>query len=134
MTFISWKDEYRIGIAAVDHEHKALIEQLNEIFEHLGQAYNGSQTTDNLGELHGSIAAHFALEESIMADHNYAELSAHKADHERLLDDIRDLMDEFEGPEKLDLDHFAERLSNWFLGHFSTHDARLHKRLKVFGD
>jgi len=49
---------------------------------------------DFLGELYARIAAHFALKEKIMRDNGYDEYHDHKADHERLLDDIRDLMDD----------------------------------------
>jgi hypothetical protein len=39
------------------------------------------------------ISAHFALEEG-HAGARLSEVGAHKADHELLLDDIRDIMDE----------------------------------------
>ena len=132
MAPILWKDEYRIGIPAVDHEHQELISQINDILEQVRQLDSGPQVADCLGELHGSISAHFALEEREMMDRNYDEYPQHKADHERLLDTIHDLMDEAEDSQRLDLDGFSERLSAWFLGHFSSHDARLHKQLGVF--
>jgi len=132
MTAIHWSDEYRIGIPAVDHEHRMLIALINEILDQAQYRRHGPELADCLGELHASIAAHFALEEKVMADRSYADYAAHKADHEQLLDDIHDLMDEVEAPENLDLKVFSEHLSEWFLGHFSSHDARLHKRLGVF--
>ena len=131
MTSISWKDEYRINIPSVDHEHQQLIALINEVIAQLRLTQVGPNAVDCLGELHASIAAHFALEEKVMADHHYDEFAAHKADHERLLDDICDLMDELDEAQNLDLDDFSERLSNWFLGHFGSHDARLHNRLEV---
>ena len=133
MSPISWKPEYSIGIPSVDHEHQALITEINNtILECSVQSNSKLSLLDRLGELQSQVAAHFALEENIMAARNYDELKAHKDDHERLLDDIRDLMDELESSDSLDLEGFSQRLSNWFLGHFGTHDARLHKRLGVF--
>jgi hemerythrin len=132
MASISWKDEYRIGIPAVDHEHRELIAQINEILAQAQQPELGAEVVDCLGELHASISAHFALEENVMRERNYDGYTDHKADHERLLDDIHDLTDEADDPLGLDLEGFSERLSQWFLGHFSSHDARLHKRLGTF--
>ena len=131
MASISWKDEYRVNIASVDHEHQQLIALINEILTLLQQTPDGAQAADCLGELHASIAAHFALEEKVMKDHRYDEFASHKADHERLLDDIHDLSDEVHAEQALDLERFSDRLSNWFLGHFGSHDARLHNRLDV---
>ena len=53
----------------------------------------------------------------------------HKADHERLLDEIRDIMDEFIGDEETGSSDLSVRLDAWFSRHFETHDARLHKAL-----
>lgn len=132
MTAIHWSDDYLIGIPAVDHEHRLLIALINEILEQARQHCQGSELADYLGELHGSVSAHFALEEKAMADRGYDAYDSHKADHERLLDEIHDLMDEALDHRALDLEGFSERLSHWFLGHFSSHDARLHNRLGVF--
>ena len=114
MTSISWKDEYLINIPSVDHEHQQLIALINEVLAQLRLTQGGPNALDCLGELHANIAAHFALEEKVMADHHYDEFASHKADHERLLDDIHDLMEELDEAKNLDLDNFSERLSNWF--------------------
>ena len=133
MSPIAWKPEYSIGIPSVDHEHQVLITEINNtIIECSIEQNSKSSLLDRLGELQSQISAHFALEENIMAARNYDELKPHKDDHERLLDDIGDLMGELESSDSLDLERFSQRLSNWFLGHFSTHDARLHKCLEVF--
>ena len=50
----------------------------------------------------------------------------HKNDHERLLDEIRDIMEDFEASSSFDDILLAERLDAWFSRHFETHDARLH--------
>ncbi len=129
MPFITWSDNFLIGLPAVDHEHRELIARINEILTQAGQHRGGTLLADCLGELHGAIAGHFALEEQIMQEHGYTEFHMHKADHEQLLDDIHDLMAEVDDPERLDMDGFSVRLTNWFLEHFSSFDARLHKHL-----
>ena len=47
----------------------------------------------------------------------------------KLLDELRDLMDEFEESHTIDSDVLAGRLDAWFSRHFESHDARLHKAL-----
>ena len=54
------------------------------------------------------------------------EYAAHRADHERLLDDIRDISLAYEKSAESDRAGFEQRLRDWFGNHFKTHDARLH--------
>ena len=122
-----WKSEYSLGIPDVDHEHQELFDLINELHARLFEPGSGTTVADFLGELFSKISSHFALEEKLMRDGRYAELPAHKADHERLLDEIRDLMDDYEDGGYVDLDRFAGDLERWFSVHFSTHDAALHR-------
>jgi hemerythrin-like metal-binding protein len=129
MTLLEWRDDFRIGIEEVDHEHRALIELINALHGALGDDRTGESVEAFLGEIYASISSHFALEEKVMRSRGYDQLAGHKADHERLLDDLRDLMDEQVGGAILDEERFAQRLARWFAGHFQTHDARLHRFL-----
>jgi hemerythrin len=60
----------------------------------LGAERSAERIEAFLGEIYARISAHFALEEKDMQARAYPERPAHKADHERLLDDLRDIMDE----------------------------------------
>jgi hemerythrin len=129
MTLIEWKDQYSLGVPAVDHEHHELIDLINELYANVAGAGASATIADFLGELYTRIAAHFALEEKIMRDNHYDEYLDHKTDHERLLDDIRDLMDDYEDGTNVDVEAFGKRLDAWFSEHFRTRDARLHKKI-----
>jgi len=128
MVFIEWRKEFETGVPDVDHEHKELVTLINRLAEEIAAGADKEGVKRFLGEVFARIAAHFALEESIMRKHGYDEYEAHKAEHETLLDDIRDIMDEAE------ID-YGEALSatvrDWFVGHFKSQDARLHKKLGV---
>jgi len=53
----------------------------------------------------------------------------HKNDHERPLDELRDLMEDYEAGAVFDEQTLAQALDAWLSKHFETHDARLHKAL-----
>lgn len=61
-----------------------------------------------------------------MLRHSYDQYHEHKADHDRLLDDIRDITDEYESTESLNDVVFKQKLNDWFGLHFKTFDSRLH--------
>lgn len=129
MTLLQWQDRFRIGVAEVDREHRGMIDLINELHDALGGDRSRDRVEDFLGEICARITAHFALEEKLMESLLYPERGDHKADHERLLDEIRELMDEVAEHGLLDEARFAARLSSWFGDHFGTFDERLHRHL-----
>lgn len=129
MALIEWRNEFKTGIAALDHEHEEMIGLLNELYTTLVRDGSRESILAFLGEVYVRISAHFALEESVMRDRRYEGLPAHKADHERLLDEIRDLMDGYEagpGGDQAFRTAFGQNLQAWFVTHFREQDAKLH--------
>ncbi len=126
MSLIEWREAFCTGIPGVDYEHEELINQINSIYALIDGNADRESVIDSLGDIYGSISAHFALEEKMMERHSYQYFKEHRVDHERLLDEIRDITEEYEGAVELDSGKFKQKLNDWFQVHFSTHDARLH--------
>lgn len=131
MSLLEWRDDFSVGIEAVDHEHRELIELINSALTNIDQNGSHSESLDHLGEIYTKISSHFALEERVMRDARYDEYDEHKDDHDRLLDLIRDMMDDYEDDRDIDKLKFAEQLNHWFTDHFNSKDARMHKHLKT---
>ena len=129
MALLQWRSQYSVGIEAVDHEHRELIDLINRLHDAASAHKSKDEVIAFFGDLFRGISAHFALEERFMRERNYDRLDAHKDNHEQLLDDLRDIMDSFEQNEALDDSLLAQTLDAWFSRHFETHDALLHKAL-----
>ena len=129
MSLLEWKPEYSVGIASMDDEHQEMIVLINDVYRKLGTSPDADTIEDCLEEIFNTISLHFALEERIMREQGYEEYEGHKEDHEDLLDEIRDLMDEFVNNPIQGARMLEERLSGWFAKHFATFDARLHGKL-----
>src|SRR5262245_32090012 len=123
MGLLQWNHRYSVGVDAVDHEHRELIELINRLFDEAATQGTKPAVVAFFGDLLRGISAHFALEERFMRDHRYDQLAQHKSDHERLLDELRDMMDDFETGDDADRVRLAHRLDAWFSRHFETHDA-----------
>lgn len=127
MALIEWKEEFKLGIPSVDHEHHQLIDLINQAHAEMMGAGSEASVADFLAEIHSRIASHFALEERIMRASRYREYEEHKADHERLLDAIREIMENYElGAYEDYHETLGRHLEEWFTVHFKTKDARLH--------
>lgn len=127
MSLIKWDDSMKVGVPSVDHEHQTLIGTINT----LGDKIKNNEPQDVikalLGEIHAQIEAHFALEEKIMIERSYTGYHAHKEDHEKLLDDIRDIMVETQTSDQTDMrERLGKRLTIWFSEHFRTLDRSFH--------
>ncbi|MFO0996986.1 MAG: bacteriohemerythrin [Alphaproteobacteria bacterium] len=134
MPLIEWRSEFELGIASVDHEHRDLIELINELHAQLEADATPQLVSAFLGEIYARISAHFALEETVMRDMRYDRFVPHKADHDSLLEEIRDIMDAYESGAFVDYGSvLSDQLSAWFTRHFKNEDARLHHALEGRG-
>lgn len=129
MPEIVWRDAFSVGDPAVDHEHRELIELVNAAARGLRAGAPPAEVEAAFGDLLRAISGHFAHEEKQMRRADYPAFAEHKADHERLLDELRDIMDDSTAaPEAVDA-RLVSALEAWFQNHFATHDARLHGAL-----
>jgi hemerythrin len=132
MALIVWRKEFETGVAEVDHEHWELVDLINQLHAQVGGDASKETVSRFLGEVFARISAHFALEETVMRKHRYDDYPAHKSEHEALLDQIRDIMDDYEAGAYTAADGaLATTVRDWFVNHFKTKDARLHRMLGV---
>jgi len=127
MELIDWNDNFNTGIAGIDTEHQELIETINTFYSMITHDPSKDTLVEMLNNIYATIHAHFMLEERLMKKYGYDEYESHRDDHARLLDDIRDITEDVESPLTFDEEKLKTKLDNWFLSHFKTHDARLHK-------
>ena len=131
MNLIDWKPEFCIGAPQFDKEHEELVHLINVLYAAVESRKERAEISDFFEKVIKAIGDHFAHEEQVMRQQHYPEYDAHKADHERLLVDIKDIAADFAAgvfdydPERT----FGDRISSWFLEHTQTHDLRLCKAL-----
>jgi hemerythrin-like metal-binding protein len=129
-TQLEWQERYSLGIPSVDHEHQQMINMINHLVIRIVKGTDREFISASLGDILSGISAHFALEEKIMRDRRYDRYFQHKAEHDRLLDQLRDIMDDFDVHGKLVPAQLVRALDEWFSEHFRTEDARLHSLVR----
>ena len=130
MSLLEWKEQYSLGNEALDHEHKELIRLINEVHTEIGAAGGEdgqARVMEGLEKILSAVSAHFALEEKEMQVEAYPEFPAHKGDHEKLLDELYDLIEVVEETGVQDIrDGVSAILEAWFSVHFQTFDRDYH--------
>ncbi|MBK6350586.1 MAG: hemerythrin family protein [Steroidobacteraceae bacterium] len=128
MPRLEWQEAYVTGVAGLDYEHRVLLELVNTSCVAISDAAQRDTLRDCLASLYERACAHFALEESVMRKDRYPLYMAHRAQHDALIETLREMMDSFEDGAcahcKRSLD---DCLVNWFEAHFKGEDARLQR-------
>ena len=129
MHLLEWKDEYLLGMEALDYEHQDLFDCLNQVYEQCSRKADYDTVAGGLGRLHTRLAAHFALEEKTMREMKNPYYAAHKAEHDRFLDEVTDAVAAFEEEfDHEDVDELAHRVQQWIVSHITTFDRQLVER------
>ncbi len=126
MSLACLKTDLRTGIQGLDYEHRELVGVMEEICNNYERTEVTRSVSDRFGELYAEASAHFALEEMFMRRKQYAGYDVHKADHEKLLDQMRSMMDSYEDGKCTNCNLSLHTcLEGWFAGHARYIDSGL---------
>jgi len=133
-TLFKWNDSFLIGIEELDHEHKVLIDDINKLHEELARQDKKPEIEKCLGDIYARMQAHFALEEHVMKEHEYAFFEEHKREHERLLDIYTEYMVQLLNDNGVSSTNPVEALlEHWVIVHITTSDKKMSLMLQEKG-
>jgi hemerythrin len=126
MALLEWKDEYLLGLEALDLEHRDLFQCINDLYEQCRIQPEGVEVEACLGQLYARLAAHFALEESTMLEMKNPHYAAHKSEHDQFLEEVTGVVASFStAPGEEHIEAFALRLRDWIVAHITGPDRQL---------
>jgi hemerythrin len=86
--FFKWSPDYSVGVRAIDEQHQELVRILNRLFVAVSKQEGKKAIDETLDALVSYSKTHFALEEQLMQQANYADLEAHKIEHNKLIEKL----------------------------------------------
>ncbi len=124
-----WKDEYNIGVDAIDKEHRRLFKIINKLFA-VGKEEKKGQWACQEGIKYFKEHAikHFEEEEKYMASIGFENLERHKRIHKGFrTNTLPALEEELERSEFSPdaVDHFLGVCTGWLIGHTLTEDQAI---------
>jgi len=124
MSWISWKEDYLIGVETLDNDHKTLFGLINEFHDAFQQSRQRRDLVNILNRLVAYAEEHFDREEAAMKSHDYPETDNHHLLHEELFDTIFALNTRIE-TDSLPLDReIIAFLKHWLSSHILEHDLQ----------
>ena len=116
----------RAPLVDLDDEHREIIQLVHDFDDLLNNGGSADQVVDLFAVLLANMKSHFADEERLMAETGYAGYSAHKASHDRLLDDLDGTMVDCEHGAYADRHKALSRhITDWLSEHMERMDAPL---------
>jgi len=118
-----WSDTLRIGIDAIDQDHRHLLELVNSPALQTGSTH---EVTAVLNELTYYVQNHFRREEAVMRACEYPAIKKHIKGHNNLTDKVQQLSQEWSNaPTDQTLSQLRIFLSQWLFNHIIRHDKEL---------
>ncbi|MES9922963.1 MAG: bacteriohemerythrin [Candidatus Thiodiazotropha endolucinida] len=124
--FLTWRDDWYLGIDEIDQQHLHLVELVNQVAD-LVMTQN-SESNDDGGamrlvlQLQEETRQHFRDEEAFMRNHEYPQVSSHHREHALLQAELSHLIREIEeGKRRLDIETLTS-LKYWLIDHVIDSD------------
>lgn len=130
---VTWSPQYSVGIAAIDSEHQKLIGLLNDLHAAMMQGQGRAVMGKVLDGLSAYTVSHFAHEESLLRMHAYRDYAPHKAEHDKLIKQVKSLQEDFSAGNATILLEVMTFLQNWLVNHIVGVDKKYTAHLQAAG-
>jgi hemerythrin len=127
-----WSPDLLLGNTQIDEQHKRIFQILAKLVGAIADDKGHEEVGGVLATASVFVAAHFRMEEELMAQFDYPDRAAHREAHEGVRIQVERLVDQFHrgGLDPLELVDFMER---WLQEHVQREDRPLAKFLNSLG-
>ncbi|MDT8902377.1 bacteriohemerythrin [Anaeroselena agilis] len=123
---IQWSEEYRLGLADIDEQHKNLFAIANKAYDLLKNELRTDkydQIMEILDELRDYTVTHFSQEEEYMASIGYPKLLSHKVQHSDFIEKISNVdLNSVDANQEKYLFDLLDFFADWLVNHILKTD------------
>jgi len=121
---VDWKDEYSVGIESIDQQHKKLINLINMLQTTVDYSTGEEFERECLAAVVDYTKTHFVYEEGLMSKYGYPDFEAHKAQHQKMIDKVNDLLADYEDHPESAMKEALDFLKQWLIRHINGTDKQ----------
>ncbi|MDH5368376.1 MAG: bacteriohemerythrin [Gammaproteobacteria bacterium] len=122
--FVEWKDEYSVGLESIDNQHKKLLNLINQLQTAVDFSTGEEFEREALDALVDYTKTHFSYEEGLMKDNGYPDYEPHKAQHEKMIKHVEDVLSEYEKDQDTAMSNATAFLKDWLITHINGTDKQ----------
>ena len=120
--YLVWKDEYSVGISSIDEQHKRLVNLINQLQTAVDYSTGETYEREALDELVDYTKTHFSYEEGLMEQNGYPDFEPHKAQHEKMIRKVEEVLAEYETNHDAAMKNALDYLGDWLINHINGTD------------
>ncbi len=122
--YVVWKDEYSVGLDSIDQQHKKLLGLINQLQTAVDYSTGEEFEREALDELVDYTKTHFTYEEGLMEQNDYPDFEPHKAQHEKMIKKVGEVLAEYEKDRDTAMRNAADYLKDWLINHINGTDKQ----------
>ena len=122
MGLIAWNDDFLVGNAQIDEQHRYLFQLINAFYDAYMENQSRREVLRLLNQLIEYSESHFQDEEAIMRKAGYVEIESHHHAHEGLYDQIFALNTKFDDRALNPTHDTISFLRTWLTDHIMKED------------
>ncbi|GAB2181102.1 hemerythrin family protein [Denitratisoma sp. agr-D3] len=126
---MDWRPEYSVGIAAIDRQHRDILDCLNQLSSALDSKDRRILALAALHQLRALMAKHFSVEETLLEIAGYPGLDKHQAGHRDIEQRLEQLHARSE-QEDISLE-LVQFMREWFITHILRSDQEYARYLAL---
>jgi len=133
LALLTWSNKHSVGVQTLDDQHKGMLSILNTL--HAGMMKGEAQKIAGplLAKLMADAREHFALEERMMSEAEYAGLAEHRAKHQELIVKLGNFIDRSRKGDPTMYVQLLNFLRDWFNDHMLREDQEYGPSLRANG-
>ncbi len=122
MALMTWNSKYSVGVEAIDNQHKALMNVLNELHAASMRGRAGEVAGPLIKQIVSVAKEHFATEEGLMKSIGFPGLAAHSMKHQELAGKIAEFVSRYEKGDATMYIPLLYFVRDWQTKHMQTED------------
>ncbi len=119
-----WKEQYRVGAPALDGQHQAIFRLIHDLQDEAAKGHGPDVLSSTLDQLVQEVRNHFRDEEAMLVKCRFPRYSSHRAEHQKLMNQILDLQAALQKGETAVTPQVVQFLADWHEQHISTSDLQ----------
>jgi hemerythrin len=123
MALFNWSAQYETGIFIVDTQHKKLVDAINILHDAMKDGKGKEKAETTLDFLVDYTVQHFSAEEGLMKQKNYPDFVNHKAIHDKLVSEVKEMRTKYFAGKILTM-QLSSFLSEWLKNHILGTDKK----------
>jgi len=129
---VTWSNAFSCGVKLIDDQHKALIDLINEMFNHV----TGNEEEEHeyfhevIYEAVKYIKIHMATEEKILSAVKFSGYTGHMKEHNTFIRTVSKNIKDHEAGKKVTLSLFTKFLKDWVISHIEIMDKQYFEYLR----